>query len=130
MNCWRIALGQSPDGAIQYCQDCCLAIQYWRKSLLRERATSVSPGAVVAPYAAAASKLYLGPTLGERFAQGVWPREAVDEGAKWRALWFLWRALGVWSDAVEERSALAKMDDATAVLYANYGAGRSPVSTI
>ena len=48
------------------------------------------------------------------------------EGINWKELWALKTALESWGEYIAGTLVLARMDNSTAVAYANYGAGKVP----
>ena len=62
--------------------------------------------------------------MGDRFIQGRWSRPEQGEGINRKELWVLNKALEAWRQHVAQKLVLVRMDNTTAVSYANYGAGR------
>ena len=76
-------------------------------------------------YTDAAGSRGEGSSLGDLYIQGVWSKVAFREGINWNELWVIMGALGHWRLNVKRKLVLARGDNATAVAYADHGAGRS-----
>ena len=64
-----------------------------------------------------------GAALGNRFLKGSSTRLAMREGINWKELWALEESLQVRGDLVRGKLVLLRLDNATAVAYANRAAG-------
>ena len=62
--------------------------------------------------------------MGDRFLQGKWVKPELSEGINWKELWVLNKVLEAWGGHLAQKLVLVRMDNTTAVSYANYGAGR------
>ena len=124
---WWKMLEHRPPKNIQFCSSGGFV---WRARLprLRELALSMSETSVVTIYTDASGAHGWGATLGDRFIQGKWSKSELKEGINWKELWVLNRSLETWCQQVAQKLVLVRMDNTTAVSYANYGAGR--VSTL
>ena len=71
-----------------------------------------------------------GAIMGECFIQGEWPKTEAHEGVNWKESWVLKRSMDRRRSPNSGKLALARIGNATAALYKNYGAGRSPRLTL
>ena len=84
----------------------------------------MSGTSVVTLYTDASGRHGWGATLGDLFIQGRWSKFELREGINWKELWVLSKAIETWHQHVAQKLVLVRMDNSTAVSYANYGAGR------
>ena len=119
---WRM-LERRPAKNVQFCESGGFA---WHARLprLRELALAMSETSVVTLYTDASGRRGWGATLGDLFIQGRWSKLELREGINWKELWVLNKALETWHRQVAQKLILVRMDNSTAVSYANYGAGR------
>ena len=119
---WRM-LERRPAKNIQFCGSGGF-VWHARLPRLRDLALSMSGTSVVTLYTDASGRHGWGATLGDLFIQGRWSKLESREGINWKELWVLSKALETWYRHVAQKLVLARMDNSTAVSYANYGAGR------
>ena len=83
------------------------------------RALPMPGGTVMTMGTDASSEKGRGATLGDRFSRGTWTPEAQREGANWKEFRAVGRPPDPWSDLVEDKLVLVRMDDSRAAPCAN-----------
>ena len=125
---WKEAVLADPVKSIQELRGRCF-IWHPRLADLQQKVLDFPAGGKAVWFTDASGLIGWGATFGDLYIQGPWPPEALREHINWKELYVLTRCLAEWGSLVEERLILVRMDNTTAISYANYGSGRVPSLT-